>query len=407
MKYKELIISEDNFTFLDLHVHSVDGSDDAGAHVEGYLKWVQSRRRKGFRIDGFVLTEHRNFDPDLDYSALAAKYETVVLRGIEVETDIGHVLVYGAGRQFFETFDLSDISLPYEQVFQVAWDSGGIAVGAHAGRPRIGALEHVDERDVPLTGVAVLETLNGGSNDFENARAHELAESKKIREVGGSDSHFVSTLGACMTRFNKQIKTVEELVECLRDSNSEFTPLKLEETLPGANIPDSRPTSEELVPHTSGQGELGGDELEYDRDVVGKEIFGGRLEVTQDAIAKYCEAIEETNPIFVNSEYAETGPYGGIVAPPGILQTAQVASPPDPNVKFGTTQFMAGSRQEYHLPIRPGDVLDAYVQVREVYEKTGRSGRMVFIVRETRWANQFGENVASLQTSMVIRQIQQ
>ena len=104
MKYKELIISEDNFTFLDLHVHSVDGSDDAGAHVEGYLKWVQSRRRKGFRIDGFVLTEHRNFDPDLDYSALAAKYETLVLRGIEVETDIGHVLVYGAGRQFFETF---------------------------------------------------------------------------------------------------------------------------------------------------------------------------------------------------------------------------------------------------------------------------------------------------------------
>ena len=99
-----------------------------------------------------------------------------MLRGIEVETDIGHVLVYGAGRQFFETFDLSDISLPYEQVFQVAWDSGGIAVGAHAGRPRIGALEHVDERDVPLTGVAVLETLNGGSNDFENARAHELAE---------------------------------------------------------------------------------------------------------------------------------------------------------------------------------------------------------------------------------------
>ena len=67
---------------------------------------------------------------------------------------------------------------------------------------------------------------------------------------------------------------------------------------------------------------------------------------------------------------------------------------------------MAGSHQEYLLPIRPGDRLEAYVQVKEVYEKTGRSGRMVFIVRQTRWANQFGENVALLETSMVIRQIQ-
>jgi acyl dehydratase len=367
---------------------------------------MSSRRKKGFQIDGFVLTEHRNYNQSLNYDELASRYNAIVLRGIEVETDIGHVLVYGAGPAFFETFDLSDISLPYEDVFRVAWDSGGIAVGAHAGRPRIGALEHVDERNVALSGVSILETLNGGSNDFENARAHELASNKNIREVGGSDSHFVSTLGACLTRFQGEVSSISELVEILRSSSSQFIPLKLEETLPGADIPESRPSSEQLIPHTSGQGELGGEELEYDRSVVGKEIFGGKLEVTSDAITKYCDAIDETNPIYVDSDFAKTGPYAGIIAPPGILQTAQVESPPDPNVKFGTTQFMAGSHQEYLLPIRPGDTLDAYVKVKEVYEKTGRSGRMVFIVRQTRWANQFGENVALLETSMVIRQIQ-
>ena len=71
-----------------------------------------------------MLTEHRNYNQSLNYDELASRYNAIVLRGIEVETDIGHVLVYGAGPAFFEAFDLSDISLPYEDVFRVAWGSG-------------------------------------------------------------------------------------------------------------------------------------------------------------------------------------------------------------------------------------------------------------------------------------------
>ena len=137
-------------TYLDLHVHSADGSDDAGGTVEGYLKWVAARRKLGFKIDGFVVTEHRRFDLDRDYSELAARYDAVVLRGVEVETTIGHVLVFGVTPEFLSKFDLTSVSLPYEEVFKAAWDTGGIAVGAHAGRPRIGCVEHVDERGVTL-----------------------------------------------------------------------------------------------------------------------------------------------------------------------------------------------------------------------------------------------------------------
>ncbi|MCA9849054.1 MAG: PHP domain-containing protein, partial [Dehalococcoidia bacterium] len=79
----------DGATYLDLHVHSTDGSDDAGGTVEGYLKWVQAKRKQGYRIDGFAVTEHRRYEPDLDYSELAARYDAVVLRGVEMETDIG------------------------------------------------------------------------------------------------------------------------------------------------------------------------------------------------------------------------------------------------------------------------------------------------------------------------------
>ena len=54
-------------TYLDLHSHSV-ASDDSRATVEQYVKWVKVLRRKGHQINGFVLTEHRQFDAENDYS---------------------------------------------------------------------------------------------------------------------------------------------------------------------------------------------------------------------------------------------------------------------------------------------------------------------------------------------------
>ena len=47
---------------LDLHTHSVK-SDDGRAKVENYCKWIQ---KKELPLDGFVLTEHRQFDDQSD-----------------------------------------------------------------------------------------------------------------------------------------------------------------------------------------------------------------------------------------------------------------------------------------------------------------------------------------------------
>jgi len=402
-------VTDSTATYLDLHVHSSDGSDDAGGTVEGYLKWIAAKRAAGYRIDGFVLTEHRRYDVDPEreraYAELAEKYDAVLLRGVEVETDIGHVLVMGVTPEFLGRFNLADVGLSYAEVFRAAWDTGGVAIAAHAGRPRIGVVDHHEEHAIDLTPIRVAETLNGGSSDFENARGHDLALASGIREVGSSDSHFVSALGRCMTRFEGSIRTMEDLVAALRSDQPAFVPVRLEETKPGAEIAE-RPTLASLIPSTSRQGELGGDALQYDRSVVGREVHVGRLEITPEAIAIYCEALDETNPLYVDERFArEEGPYGGLIAPPGLLQTARLDSPPDPKVEFGNTTFLAGSRQEYFLPLRPGDVIDAYGQVKEVYEKTGRSGRMAFVVRRTRYMNQHGEDVAATEQSMVFRQV--
>ncbi len=389
-------------SYFDLHVHSTDGSDDAGGTVEGYCKWVEARRKNGYHIDGFVLTEHRRYLADTDYSALAEQYGVTILRGIEVETDVGHVLVYGVTDAFLDRFDLSDIALPYAEVFSAAEEMGGIAVGAHAGRPRIGLVEHVAERGISLESVGVIEALNGGSSDYENGRSFELAAEHGLGTAGGSDAHFVSALGRCLTEFDVEVATNENLVAALR--SGAFRAVRVEDTREGAERKELPSTAH--IPSTSGQGELGGGEVELDDSVIGEEVHVGSLEITLASIANYCEALEETNPLYTNPEWAEhDGPYGGIVAPPGILNTARLRPGPDPQVRFGDQQFLAGSRLETFAPIRPGDTVDAFTQVKEVYEKTGRSGRMVFIVRRTRYANQKGIDVAATENSLVMRQV--
>ena len=220
----------DGLFYLDLHSHSTDASDDAGGTVEGYLKWLAGRRKRGYQVDGFVLTEHRGFDPEVNYDDLADEYGLVVLKGAELETDIGHVLVYGITGRLKREFDFARVDLPSAQLFSAVRDFGGLAVGAHAGRPRIGLWDHA-EAGTHFAHVEVIECLNGGSSAEENGRAETLAERYGLKRVGGSDAHYVSSIGRCLTVFHKAIRRVEELVEQLNEGH--YFPMRLDDTLRG------------------------------------------------------------------------------------------------------------------------------------------------------------------------------
>ena len=60
---------------------------------------------------------------------------------------------------------------------------------------------------------------------------------------------------------------------------------------------------------------------------------------------------------------------------------------------------------EFFEPIRVGGAVTARAQVKEVYEKTGRSGSMVFIVTLVTYSNQRGEPVMTMQHSFVRREV--
>ena len=197
---------------LDLHTHS-EASEDSRAPVETYLKWLV-RKRALLPIDGIVLTEHRQWNPGLDYRDLEDRYGILILRGAEVETDYGHVLVYGVNDEMTRRFDFANVGLPAQALVSAVEQMGGIAVPCHPGRPTIGLCDHYEQKP-PLEGVVAVEALNGGSRRGENERVRDLIARYGYHSFGGSDSHLVSLVGICATEFDDDVHSVDALVEAL------------------------------------------------------------------------------------------------------------------------------------------------------------------------------------------------
>ena len=200
---------------LDLHTHSIK-SDDGRAKVENYCKWIA---KKELPLDGFVLTEHRQFDADSDYRQLEDEYGLAIMKASEVETDYGHVLVFGVNDDLLAAIDFTNVRLPIETVLDESRKAGAFAAPCHPGRKRVGLFAHYEERGV-VQGVDTVEVLNGGSIPGEDELSLAMADRLGYRGFGGSDSHVVSRIGFCATDFpNQQIRDMEALVGALYGGN--------------------------------------------------------------------------------------------------------------------------------------------------------------------------------------------
>ncbi len=201
---------------LDLHCHSIK-SDDGRAKVPNYCQWIRARK---LPIDGFVLTEHRQWDGASDYSAIAREFGLTILKGSEVETEYGHVLLFGVTDALTRAFDFTDIHLPLARVIEQSERHGAVPVPCHPGRKRVGMFAHIDQLGVP-EGVRIVEIHNGGSRDREDEFAQRMTRQLGYLGIGGSDAHIVSHVGRCATRFPGDISNESELAEALRAGDFE------------------------------------------------------------------------------------------------------------------------------------------------------------------------------------------
>ncbi len=145
------------------------------------------------------------------------------------------------------------------------------------------------------------------------------------------------------------------------------------------------------------------DELDFDRSVLGVEVDIGDYHVTKEEIIAYARALGETNPLYVDEEAAKSGPYGAVIAPAGFYTYMKFR--PGPNLKLRVHEdrlgYMAGQNIQYYEPIRAGDTISARASIDHVYTKTGRTGRLVFVVTRTTYSNQHGRAVMVVESSNV------
>jgi acyl dehydratase len=144
--------------------------------------------------------------------------------------------------------------------------------------------------------------------------------------------------------------------------------------------------------------------IEFDRSILGKEFVLGTFQVSAEMMLAFAHAVGETSPQYVDPDAAQQTASGGLIAPPIFYDVFRADQMPDPKVQFGKISFNAGQRCEFYTPVRPGDTITLKTRITDVYEKTGRTGKMVFIVRETTYENQNGEKVAVVEQSQVRRE---
>jgi len=129
------------------------------------------------------------------------------------------------------------------------------------------------------------------------------------------------------------------------------------------------------------------------RDWAGFEFDRVEFPVSAEELVAFARAVGETAPWFTDPAHPE------LRAVPNFTTKyhGRRMWPPDfPRLSKTSVGFDAGKRVEVHGPLRPGDVVTARSSIHDVYEKTGRSGTMIFIVHRMEFRNQRGEPVATV-----------
>lgn len=149
------------------------------------------------------------------------------------------------------------------------------------------------------------------------------------------------------------------------------------------------------------------EDIDYDRSLLGKAHLIGSFPVTREMILDFSRSTGETHPLYSDVVAAQASEYGDLIAPPTFCNIFMAGfKRPDIKLAFGDFTLFASQAIENLAPIRPGDTLDVNTRLKEVYAKTGRSGRMVFAVWETDFAKQTGETAVLVRDAYVRREKQ-
>ena len=152
----------------------------------------------------------------------------------------------------------------------------------------------------------------------------------------------------------------------------------------------SSPTAEELIAKL--------------KSTVGNEVvFQAPEEMGRASFRKYAVAIGDFNPLYTDRQSAQDHGLRDVMAPPTLIcdtwqyvggDINDYGAPVRRTESEDLGGLRAGNDYEFFRPIYPDDVITARWKVKDVYEKTGRSGRLFFQEIEMSFYNQHEELLA-------------
>jgi len=134
---------------------------------------------------------------------------------------------------------------------------------------------------------------------------------------------------------------------------------------------------------------------------AGKQFDEKEFTISVEAALEFALACGETDPRFTDPHHPDfqapctaTAQFTGArVFPDALL----------PLMRKGVG-FDAGKCVVPGVPIRPGERLIGRSEIHDIYEKTGRSGRMMFVVHRMTFTNPRGEVASVVDWRMVVRE---
>jgi N-terminal half of MaoC dehydratase len=128
------------------------------------------------------------------------------------------------------------------------------------------------------------------------------------------------------------------------------------------------------------------------RERIGVAAPATEATVEAGHLKRFAEAIGDPNPRWND----EAPPTFLIALAPVSLHLAEAE-------EYGKGWLNGGNRFEYFEPVKVGDRITATGRVADVYEKTGGSGSLLFIIFETNYVNQHGRTVAKVRGTAIRR----
>lgn len=208
-----------------MHIHTTAGSADSNLRPS-----VLRERAVALGLAGVTITEHFRVWNRFEADELVAQTELTAFRGMEWNTELGHILVLGVEAYRPEIRSAAALR-------RYVLDCGGLMIAAHPFRHAFDPIPALwkahKHSDVSLDAacqhpvfehVDAVEVLNGASTDRENDLAAQVAARLGLPGVGGSDAHYAEDVGRAVTMFDESVPDERTLIAALRGGRCRAVP---------------------------------------------------------------------------------------------------------------------------------------------------------------------------------------